>query len=336
LLRIRGICVVTNLFILLITLIVDVKAAFDRFQEKWPGKVPQEIARLLSDQSTCNTLILYGPPGTGKTELAQLLAHSLERRFLSICASTAITSWQGSGSTAIKELFASAYDSVSCDGKSVVIFIDELDAFCLERNKNSSIEHANTLITLLAELDKIKGDSRIYCIGATNKYEQLDEALLSRIAVKMSLALPSVEKRKQLFARLLYLQPLITVEQWELLAKQTDLFSLRDIALLVERCANDDVLFDYATVQKTISCIKKEKKLSDKRRESLSSWLGANSIALTGIGLSLFSLWLSHRYRMHDKLQHREEVKTERNWTNGRFFISAAVGPVLSYFSSKS
>lgn len=121
-------------------------------------------------------VLLYGPPGTGKTLLAKAVAHETEATFIRIIGSELVQKFIGEGARLVREIFNLAKQKAP-----TILFIDELDAIGSQRLKiatSGDREVQRTLMQLLSELDgfELRGDVKI--IGATNRVDILDPALL--------------------------------------------------------------------------------------------------------------------------------------------------------------
>ncbi len=119
-------------------------------------------------------ILLYGPPGTGKTLLAKAVAHESGANFYSQSASAFVEMFAGLGAARIRKLFDTARKNAPA-----IVFIDELDAVGMRRSGSSfNREHDQTLNQLLVELDGFGGRDQVVIIGASNRLEDLDPALL--------------------------------------------------------------------------------------------------------------------------------------------------------------
>ena len=119
-------------------------------------------------------ILLYGPPGTGKTLLARAIASEAGARFYAQSASAFVEMFAGLGAARIRKLFEEARNNAPA-----IVFIDELDAVGAERSGHGfSREQDQTLNQLLVELDGFEGRDQVIVMGASNRLQDLDAALL--------------------------------------------------------------------------------------------------------------------------------------------------------------
>lgn len=148
-------------------------------------------------------VLLVGPPGTGKTLLARAAASYTSSVFLAASGSEFIEMYAGVGAKRIRQLFQEARKQASrLNKKSAIIFIDELEILGAKRGSHSShMEYDQTLNQLLVEMDGIRQDEpRILLIGATNRADMLDSALMrpGRFDRQVQVGLPDRSGRKQI------------------------------------------------------------------------------------------------------------------------------------------
>lgn len=118
-------------------------------------------------------ILFYGPPGTGKTLLAKAVAGETNSNFLYASGSEFVEKYVGVGAKRVRTLFEKAKKEAPS-----IIFIDEIDAIGTKRNSESNNEKDQTLNQLLVELDGFNSEETVIVIGATNRLDLLDEALL--------------------------------------------------------------------------------------------------------------------------------------------------------------
>lgn len=170
-------------------------------------------------------LLLYGPPGTGKTLMAKAIAGEANVPFYAMSGSDFVQMYVGVGASRIRNLFNKAKKS-----ERAVIFIDEIDAIGKKRARNvsaSNDERDQTLNALLTEMSGFHDNQGIIVIGATNRLDTLDEALLrpGRFDRHIEIGLPDVNARKHILSLYAGKKPLSDDVDLVALSKSTVSFS---------------------------------------------------------------------------------------------------------------
>jgi len=156
-------------------------------------KNPERYARL--GARIPHGVLMYGPPGTGKTLLARALAGEANVPFIAMNGSDFVEMYVGVGASRVRDTFKKARKHGKC-----VIFIDEIDTLGRTRNANSSEERDQTLNALLSEMSGFSPSDGIIVIGATNRWEMLDPALLrpGRFDRHIEVGMPALKEREDI------------------------------------------------------------------------------------------------------------------------------------------
>jgi proteasome-associated ATPase len=164
-------------------------------------------------------VLLYGPPGCGKTLIAKAVAHSLalkigERQgrearsyFLNIKGPELLNKYVGETERHLRLIFARAREKAS-DGMPVIVFFDEMDSLFRTRGSGVSSDVETTIVPqLLAEIDGVEALSNVLVIGASNREDMIDPAILrpGRLDVKVKIERPDAESAREVFG--IYLTP---------------------------------------------------------------------------------------------------------------------------------
>ncbi|KAK6589690.1 hypothetical protein RS030_1133 [Cryptosporidium xiaoi] len=169
---------------------------------EWP-LVHHELFRDLKIKPP-NGVLLYGPPGCSKTLMAKAIATESKMNFISVKGPELFSKWVGESEKSIRDIFKKARQNSPC-----VIFFDEIDAIGVNRenNLNSSDVSTRVLSQMLNEMDGISLNKQVIVIGATNRPDLLDSALLrpGRLDRIIYIGLPDSKARKKILN--IYLKP---------------------------------------------------------------------------------------------------------------------------------
>jgi len=182
-------------------------------------------------------VLLVGPPGTGKTLLARATAGEADAHFFSISGSDFVESLVGVGAARVRDLFAKARKTAPA-----LIFIDELDAAGRKRGAGvgqGNDEREQTLNALLVEMDGFGGDSGIVVLGATNRPDILDPALLrpGRFDRQVTVDVPDVHGRMEILRLHTGERPLAPGTSLDQIARLTSGFSGAELANVINEAA---------------------------------------------------------------------------------------------------
>ncbi|XP_061221804.1 spastin isoform X4 [Neopsephotus bourkii] len=180
-------------------------------------------------------LLLFGPPGNGKTMLAKAVAAESNATFFNISAASLTSKYVGEGEKLVRALFA-----VARELQPSIIFIDEVDSLLCERREGEHDASRRLKTEFLIEFDGVQssGEDRILVMGATNRPQELDDAVLRRFTKRVYVSLPNEETRLILLKNLLSKQgsPL-TQKELAQLARMTDGYSGSDLTALAKDAA---------------------------------------------------------------------------------------------------
>jgi transitional endoplasmic reticulum ATPase len=200
---------------------------------EWPIKSPESFKRL--GIRPPRGILLYGPPGTGKTLLAKAVAKESEANFIQVKGPSLLSMWVGKSEEGVRKIFERARQVAPC-----VVFFDEIDSLAGKRGYDNGTKVTERVLNqLLAEIDGLEGLKDVTIIGATNRPDMLDPALLrpGRFDRIILVDVPDAESRREIFKVHLNNTPLEKDVSIEWLVKQTEDFVGADIEALVIEAA---------------------------------------------------------------------------------------------------
>jgi len=181
-------------------------------------------------------VLFYGPPGCGKTLLAKAVASECSANFVSIKGPELLTMWFGESEGNVREVFDKARAAAPC-----VLFFDELDSIGTARGSGDGGGGASDRVMnqLLTEIDGVGVKKNVFFIGATNRPELLDEALLrpGRLDQLIYIPLPDLPSRQSILESTLRKSPLAPNVPISFMAQKTEGFSGADLAEFCQRAA---------------------------------------------------------------------------------------------------
>jgi len=186
-------------------------------------------------------VLFYGPPGCGKTLMAKAIANECSANFISIKGPELLTMWFGESEANVRDIFDKARQAAPC-----VLFFDELDSIGSARGSSQGDAGGagdRVMNQLLTEMDGVGAKKNLFIIGATNRPEILDEALLrpGRLDQLIYIPLPDKPSRISVLQSLIRKSPVAKNVYMDFIADLTEGFSGADLAELFQRAAKSAV-----------------------------------------------------------------------------------------------
>ncbi|WP_439383987.1 AAA family ATPase [Amycolatopsis lexingtonensis] len=211
---------------------VDVKQSLTE-AVLWPLRYPDSFARLGVEPP--RGVLLYGPPGGGKTFLVRALAGTGALNVFAVKGAELMDKWVGESERAVRELFRRAAEAAPS-----LIFLDEIDALAPRRGQSSDSGVADRVVAaLLTELDGVEPMREVVVLGATNRPELVDPALLrpGRLERRVYVPPPDAEARAAILAASSKNTPLASDVDLAEVASTLDGYSAADCAALIREAA---------------------------------------------------------------------------------------------------
>lgn len=179
-------------------------------------------------------MLFYGPPGCGKTLLAKAIANECQANFISVKGPELLTMWFGESEANVRDVFDKARAAAPC-----VLFFDELDSIAKSRGTNSGDSGGSdrVLNQILTEMDGMGAKKNVFVIGATNRPDQIDPALLrpGRLDQLIYIPLPDEPSRLAILKAALKRSPLAPDVDLVYISKVTNGFSGADLTEICQR-----------------------------------------------------------------------------------------------------
>ena len=199
-------------------------------------------------------VLFYGPPGCGKTLLAKAIANECGANFISIKGPELLTQWFGESEANVRELFDKARAASPC-----ILMFDEIDSIAKTRGSGGGggSEAGDRVINqILTEIDGVGARKNVFCIGATNRPDILDPAVIrpGRLDQLIYIPLPDLKSRAAIFKAALRKAPLEDDVSIEVLARSTHGFSGADITEICTQASKlairEAILFEEERLKK--------------------------------------------------------------------------------------
>ncbi|MEM4409214.1 MAG: CDC48 family AAA ATPase, partial [Candidatus Caldarchaeum sp.] len=200
---------------------------------EWPLKYPDVFKRL--GIRPPRGILLYGPPGTGKTLLAKAVATESQANFISVKGPEVLSKWVGESEKAVREIFRKARETAPC-----IVFFDELDSIAPRRGIHTDAGVTDRIVNqLLTEMDGMQTLKGVVVMGATNRPDILDPALLRPGRFDRVLYVPPPDKTARLAIFRIHTRemPLDEDVNLETLASVTEGYTGADIEAVVREAA---------------------------------------------------------------------------------------------------
>jgi transitional endoplasmic reticulum ATPase len=182
-------------------------------------------------------VLFYGPPGCGKTLLAKAVANECQANFISIKGPELLTMWFGESESNVRDTFAKARGAAPC-----VLFFDELDSIAQQRGGSSGDGGGagdRVINQMLTEMDGVGAKKNVFIIGATNRPDIIDPALMrpGRLDQLIYIPMPDYESRLSVLRSVLRKTPVSKDVDLQYLAAQTEKFTGADLTEICQRAA---------------------------------------------------------------------------------------------------
>jgi len=202
---------------------------------QWPFEHPEVFLKY--GQKPSRGVLFFGPPGCGKTLMAKAIATESVANFISVKGPELLTMWFGESEANVREVFDKARAAAPC-----ILFFDELDS--IAKARGGSLGDAGgagdrVMNQLLTEMDGVTAQKMVFFIGATNRPDILDSALMrpGRLDSLIYIGLPDYEARVQVFKACLRKSPVDPDVDYDVLADATEGYSGADIAGICKAAA---------------------------------------------------------------------------------------------------
>ncbi|HEY8110765.1 MAG TPA: CDC48 family AAA ATPase [Candidatus Nitrosotenuis sp.] len=200
---------------------------------EWPLKHKEALEYV--DVAAPKGILLYGPPGTGKTLIAKAIAKMTESNFISVKGPELLSKWVGESEKGVREIFRKARQAAPC-----IIFFDEIDSLIPTRSgMDSSHVSENVVSQILTEIDGLEELNDVLVIGATNRLDMVDSALLrpGRFDRIIEVPKPDVKGRRHIFEIHTKKKPLESNVDLAKIVEMTNGYSGAEIAAVCDRAA---------------------------------------------------------------------------------------------------